>query len=214
MISSGFPILSRLGSRRFCRPMCAVRSALMIVLCRAGSSMRCAVAVAGPTAPLSTGRRRRSATASSAGPSAVYGKVSSALRQAPRIRPTGCSSTAPASRFIAAPAAEKGGLGPWYRPHRRRTQHRAPRRPRPQGPPLRPAPDARKRDDCKVAQRCIEAMPPSAEPVAGKGRDGREMRERLEERGIGPVIPPRKNRKIRYHYDQAIYRERNIIECM
>ena len=31
--------------------------------------------------------------------------------------PTGCSSIQPASRFIAAPAAEKGGLGPWHRPH-------------------------------------------------------------------------------------------------
>ncbi len=53
----------------------------------------------------------------------------------------------PASGFIAAPAAEKGDLAPmppWYRPHRRRTQHRAPRRLRPQGPRLRPAPDARK----------------------------------------------------------------------
>ncbi len=57
-------------------------------------------------------------------------------------------------------------------------------------------------------------MPPSAEIVAGKGRDGRELRERLEERGTGPVIPPRKTRKIRYHDDQAIYRERNIIERM
>ncbi len=42
---------------------------------------------------------------------AVYGKVSSALRQTLRIRLTGCSSTAPASRFIAAPAAEKAGPG-------------------------------------------------------------------------------------------------------
>ncbi len=68
--------------------------------------------------------------------------------------------------------------------------------------------------DCKVAQRCIETMPPSAEPVAGKGRDGRELREWLEERGTGPVIPPRKNRRIRYHHDRAIYRERDIIERM
>ncbi len=100
-----------------------------------------------------------------------------------------------------------------------RTQHRAPRRPRPQGPHrvfvncvLLPTPG--NVHDCKVAQRCIETMPPSAEPVADKGRDGRELRERLEERGTGPVIPPRKNRKIRYHYDQAVYRERNIIERM
>ncbi len=68
--------------------------------------------------------------------------------------------------------------------------------------------------DCKVAQRRIEAMPPSAERVAGKGRDGRELRERLEGRGTGPVIPPRKNRKIRYHDDRAIQRERDIIERM
>ncbi len=57
-------------------------------------------------------------------------------------------------------------------------------------------------------------MPPSAEPVADKGRDGRELREWLEERGTVLVIPPRKNRKIRYHDDQAVYRERNIIERM
>ncbi len=65
--------------------------------------------------------------------------------------------------------------------------------------------------DCKVAQRCIEAMPPSAEPVTDKGR---ELRERLEGRGTGPVIPSRKTRRIRYHHDQAIHRERDIIERM
>ncbi len=79
---------------------------------------------------------------------------------------------------------------------------------------LRPAPDARNVYDCKVAQRCIEAMPPCAERAGDKGRDSRELREWLEERGTGPVIPPRKNRKIRYPYDQAVYRERNIIERM
>ena len=57
-------------------------------------------------------------------------------------------------------------------------------------------------------------MPPSAELVADKGHDGRELREWLEQRGTESVIPPRKNRKIRYDYDQAIYRERNIIERM
>ncbi len=57
-------------------------------------------------------------------------------------------------------------------------------------------------------------MPPSAEPVADKGRDSRELRERIEGRGTGPVIPPRKNRKIRYHDDQAIYTKRDIIERM
>lgn len=39
----------------------------------------------------------------------------------------------------------KGGLGPWYRPHERRTQHQAPCRLRRERQTLRPAPDARKR---------------------------------------------------------------------
>ena len=29
-----------------------------------------------------------------------------------------------------------------------------------------------------------------------------------------PVIPPRKNRKVQYHYDKTVYRQRNIIERM
>ena len=68
--------------------------------------------------------------------------------------------------------------------------------------------------DCKVAQRCIEAMPPSAQLVADKGYDGRSLREWLAERGTEPVIPPRRNRKIQYDYDKAIYKQRNIIERM
>src|SRR3546814_12137654 len=66
--------------------------------------------------------------------------------------------------------------------------------------------------DCKVAQRCIAAMPPSAELVADKGYDSRALREWLEERGTQPVLPPRSNRKIQYDYDKAIYKQRNIIE--
>lgn len=59
--------------------------------------------------------------------------------------------------------------------------------------------------DCKVAQLCIEAMPPSAELVADKGYDSQALREWLVERGTKAVIPPRKNRKIQYDYDRAIY---------
>ncbi len=68
--------------------------------------------------------------------------------------------------------------------------------------------------DCKVAQACIEAMPPSAELVADKGYDSQALREWLEARGTQAVIPPRKNRKIQYDYDKAIYRQRNVIERM
>nr|WP_254684507.1 IS5 family transposase [Sphingomonas haloaromaticamans] len=68
--------------------------------------------------------------------------------------------------------------------------------------------------DCKVAKACIEALPPSAELVADKGYDSKDLREWLEERGTQAVIPPRKNRKVQYDYDKAIYRQRNIIERM
>lgn len=68
--------------------------------------------------------------------------------------------------------------------------------------------------DCKVAQACIEALPPSAELVADKGYDSQTLREWLEARGTRPVIPPRKNRKIQYDYDKGIYRQRNVIERM
>lgn len=44
----------------------------------------------------------------------------------------------------------------------------------------------------KVAQRFIEAMPPSSELVADKGYDSQTLREWLDERGTEAVIPPRK----------------------
>lgn len=68
--------------------------------------------------------------------------------------------------------------------------------------------------DCKVARRCIAALPPSADLIADKGYDSRELREWLAERGTKAVIPPRKNRKVQYEYDRTIYRQRNIIERM
>ena len=57
-------------------------------------------------------------------------------------------------------------------------------------------------------------MPPSAELVADKGYDSQAFREWLVERGTQPVIPPRKNRKIQYDYDRAIYKQRNVVERM
>ena len=57
-------------------------------------------------------------------------------------------------------------------------------------------------------------MPPSAELVADKGYDSQALGEWLAGRGTQPVIPPRKNRKIQYDYDAAIYRQRNVIERM
>jgi transposase len=68
--------------------------------------------------------------------------------------------------------------------------------------------------DCRAAQQCIEAVPPSAHLVADKGYDSKALREWLLARGTQAVIPPRRNRKIQYDYDKAIYKQRNIIERM
>lgn len=61
---------------------------------------------------------------------------------------------------------------------------------------------------------CIEALPASAELVADKGYDSQSLCEWLDARGAEAVIPPRKNRKIRYEYDKAIYKQRIVIERM
>ena len=42
--------------------------------------------------------------------------------------------------------------------------------------------------------------------------DSKALRDWLAERGTTAVIPPRKNRKVQYHYDKTVYRQRNIIE--
>lgn len=68
--------------------------------------------------------------------------------------------------------------------------------------------------DCKVAKTCIEALPPSAVLVADKGYDSQALREWLDERGTLAVIALRKNRKVQYDYDKAVYRQRNVIERM
>lgn len=72
------------------------------------------------------GPKKHSTTGLSAGLSAAYGKTSLVRWRARKVHRTGCSSTVPVSRFTAAPVAQKGGPGSWYRPHERRTQHQTP----------------------------------------------------------------------------------------
>ena len=68
--------------------------------------------------------------------------------------------------------------------------------------------------DCKVAKPCLDALPPSAEVLADKGYDSKDLREWLQSRGTQAVIPSRSNRKQPYNYDKALYKQRNIIERM
>ncbi len=130
------------------------------------------------------------------------------------MRRIDCSSTAVASRSTAVRVEEKGALA-----------HGIGRTKGGRNTKLHAVCDAKGRPhvllltpgnvhDCKVARLCIEALPPSAELVADKGYDSQALREWLDERGTQAVIPPRKNRKIQYEYDKAIYKQRNVIERM
>jgi transposase len=47
--------------------------------------------------------------------------------------------------------------------------------------------------------------------IAGRGYDSAALRDWLTARGTIPVIPPRANRKLQYHYEKKLYCERNII---
>ena len=50
--------------------------------------------------------------------------------------------------------------------------------------------------------------------LAGKGYDSSSFRQWLRKRGTKPVIPPRRNRKVRYRYDRQLYKQRNRVERM
>lgn len=60
----------------------------------------------------------------------------------------------------------------------------------------------------------INAVPPSQYLVTDKGYDSNVLRLWLVERGTMPVIPSKSNRKVQIDHDRAIYRQRNVIECM
>lgn len=106
------------------------------------------------------------------------------------------------------------GPGAWYRPHQRRTQHQAPCCLRRQGPPPRPAPDARQ---CERLHGRAALHPGHAAVSPPRRRQG------LRQPGLAGMAhraghptghPPRKNRKVQYDYDKVLYRQRNVVERM
>ena len=66
--------------------------------------------------------------------------------------------------------------------------------------------------DHKGAFLLLSALPRAKELLGDKGYDSDWFREALTQRGITPCIPPRKNRKVQYHYDKDLYRQRHKIE--
>ena len=65
--------------------------------------------------------------------------------------------------------------------------------------------------DLACAQDLIENADPEA-LIADKAYDADRLIDRLAEREITPVIPPKSNRKTKRDCDFALYRERNLIE--
>ena len=65
--------------------------------------------------------------------------------------------------------------------------------------------------DHKGAFLLFSALPRARELLADKGYDSDRFRQALVERGITPCIPPRKNRKVQYHYDKDLYRRGMIV---
>ena len=58
----------------------------------------------------------------------------------------------------------------------------------------------------------LSALPRAKELLADKGYDSDWFRAALTERGTTPCIPPRKNRKVQYHYDKDLCRQSHKIE--
>lgn len=62
---------------------------------------------------------------------------------------------------------------------------------------------------------CAEPLLETADPhalLADKAYDADALIDKLAERGVTPVIPPKANRKTKRDCDFALYRERNLVE--
>jgi len=69
--------------------------------------------------------------------------------------------------------------------------------------------------DAPVFDILIEKVPKDnclEDGVMDKGYDSTHIREKLEQREMNPVIPPRKNRKEEIAYDKEKYKLRNMVE--
>ena len=65
--------------------------------------------------------------------------------------------------------------------------------------------------DITQAEPLLENIDPNAF-LADKAYDADRLIDKLTERGITPVIPPKSNRTTRRETDFALYRERNLVE--
>ncbi|WP_110812051.1 IS5 family transposase [Tritonibacter mobilis] len=80
------------------------------------------------------------------------------------------------------------------------------------GRPLRMFLTAGQRNDYIGARALLDGLPPAEHMLADRGYDADWYREALEDKGITPCIPSRKNRKVPIPHDEARYRKRHKIE--
>ena len=68
--------------------------------------------------------------------------------------------------------------------------------------------------DYKGAAELLDDLHEAKELLADRGYDANWFREALQDKGITPCIPPKRNRKEQIHYDKNLYRQRHKIEIM
>ena len=66
--------------------------------------------------------------------------------------------------------------------------------------------------DHKGAVLLFSSLPKAKVLLGDKGYDSDWFRAALESQGIVACIPPKSNRKVQYHYDKQLYRQRHKIE--
>ena len=68
--------------------------------------------------------------------------------------------------------------------------------------------------DYKGARLIVDALPPAKHLLPDRGSDADWFREALQDKGITPCIPSRKNRKREIEYDATLYKQRHKVENM
>ena len=69
-------------------------------------------------------------------------------------------------------------------------------------------------NDHKGARLMLDALPPAKDLIGDRGYDSDGFRAALEDLGIEPCIPSRRNRKVAHPYDAVLYRQRHHVENM
>ncbi|MBR8823925.1 IS5 family transposase ISThsp20 [Fusobacterium necrophorum] len=77
--------------------------------------------------------------------------------------------------------------------------------------PLRTLVTEGTRADCKMAIKLIEAMPVE-HLIADRAYDTNALVEYLHEQNTQAVIPPKRNRKTKWEYNNALYEYRHLVE--